>query len=174
VPANIRVQRRSRIQGILALLVCSLCGGCSEERNVAKGPMPSSDVSALSRFVTLPAMPQRVMWQTVPLGRAGSPGPNDWALVALLEFDETTAHAILSRSRVTSADRSVTIPKELVLQWFPSPLKQQLKAAQDANGFTLNAVAYDASAFAKSPLVNGYIARVEGPSGHIFLVLFTI
>src|SRR4051794_23802404 len=107
-----------------SILICAWVG-CGRGGDVKPEAVPNTDVAALARLINLSAVPQSVQWETVQLGSTGGFGPDDWALVATLRYDEPTATELVDHSHERSETSGIRIPANLVRGWFPQSLRNQ-------------------------------------------------
>src|SRR3982751_5464350 len=85
------------VTATMSILVCAWVG-CGRGGNVKQEAVPNTYVATLARLINLSAVPQSVQWETVQLGSTGGFGPDDWALVAVLRYDEPTAKDLIDHS----------------------------------------------------------------------------
>ena len=118
-----------------------------------------TDLASLEQMVNLPRRPASVQWRKALQGRGRGLGPTDWKLLAVLEYPEAEAQALLGTLKPTG----LAAPGLNDGGWLPEATRQSLKAAK----------AYDASAFFKPPLQNGVVLHVPGTNTFV-LSLFTM
>jgi len=154
--------------------------GASTPNNAERnGGMPqtvpnevSTDVEALSRLITLPAPPVSAVWRRQVRGTPNSrvPGPTDWYLEALLTFDQDDAEKIAKEAKKLEKLRDIDSIEGV--DWLPAETRQNLEAVPNTPKYKVKGEAYPADAFAKTPLLNGYLVRL-GESPQFFLKLYT-
>jgi hypothetical protein len=135
----------------------------------AKGTtMRSTDPALLHKFITLPAEPLSVTWQT----EDGNPG--NWALTALLHFSREQLDGLLARGKRLDGP-PVPLPRAEVLSWFPPAVRARYEKTPAGPDGTVpvDAVAIDPSGFFRSPLNNGE-ALVFLPESLVFLRFYTM
>jgi hypothetical protein len=103
---------------LLTLLVSS-CKGTGT-------PMPTTstnvetDIDKLSQIVALPYRPVHATWQVLPMGDTGAGlGPNDWALVAAIHFEEADLEEIRAEAAGLPPMGDLHVQPEFVKDWFP-------------------------------------------------------
>lgn len=108
--------------------------------------------------MTLPRRPISVQWRKAVRGTPGL-GPTDWELLAVLEYSETEAQALLATLKPTD----LAPPTLDDGGWLPAATRKSLASAR----------AYDASAFYRPPLQHGTLLHVPGTNTFV-LSLFTM
>ena len=166
--------RRYGIIISLQILLIFMMTSCQEANN-AMSETPSNietDLHKLSQFINLPYPPQSALWQVIRKGGDTIElGPNDWALVAILQYDENT----IIKFRVEMANlqplEKLVVQSNFVQDWFSQAIQNSFIKDEGTDYLTLSVPRYSASQFTKSPLLNGYFFLTE--NGEIFLYLFT-
>ena len=132
----------------------------------------STDVEALSKLINLPVRPVSAVWRRQVRGTANSrvPGPTDWYLEALLTFDQDDAEKLAQEAKKSEKLRDIGSIDDL--DWLPSEARQNFEAEPNSSKYRVKGEAYPADAFAKTPLLNGYLIRL-GESPQFFLNLYT-
>ena len=130
----------------------------------------SADIERLSQQIALPARPVSALWRQEVLGQQNSavPGPTDQRLVAVLEYDEEGARALIEKVRGESKEANVGNVD--VEPWFPEALKKL--ARKDDDGMRLEGAAYDADSFLRAPYSSGKLVRV-GETNYFVLRLLS-
>jgi hypothetical protein len=131
-----------------------------------------TDVAKLKQFITLPEEPISVLWEVVQKGdKSIGLGPNDWALIAVLNYEDTTLQQI--RSDVTGLKPlgELMIQPNFIRDWFPLSIRESFIGAENSDYLSLFVPRYPALRFTKTPLTNGYFFITE--DGAVFLYLFT-
>jgi hypothetical protein len=131
-----------------------------------------TDIDKLSQIVALPYRPVHATWQVLPMGDTGAGlGPNDWALVAAIHFEEADLEEIRAEAAGLPPMGDLHVQPEFVKDWFPSDV-QAVFVPQAASGYlTLSVPRFRATRFMKPPLDNGYF--LVTPEGTVLLYLFT-
>lgn len=118
----------------------------------------SENIDDLARRINLPVRPVAAKWSAKVLGKENStaPGPTDYALTAVLQFDEAGAGELVRRLDEKPAEKkSDSIEVE---EWFPEETK---KAAQERDGAAVvTGPNYRPDAFLRSPYSGGKVVRV--------------
>lgn len=120
----------------------------------------NTDIALLSKFIHLPMTPKNAWWFTKETGEPGLVGPQDWRLVAVLEFDSAALKKLISNADIndrTSADMA-----------YLSPESRRLVAPHG----TVAGPWYNPSVFERSPLLQGSFAKID--DSKIFLSLSTM
>lgn len=118
-----------------------------------------TDLASLEQMVNLPRRPASTQWRKALRGRGRGLGPTDWKLLAVLEYPEAEAQALLGTLKPTG----LAAPQLDDGGWLPEATRQALKGARP----------YDASAFYRPPLQNGVVLHVPGTSTFV-LSLYTM
>lgn len=119
-----------------------------------------SDIAALEKQIKLPAgaRPVSAKWtaETLDNSEGVVPGPTDYRLTALLEYDEKGAAELTRRLESQKSEKSLGNAE--LESWFPESLKKQ---AATVDGRTyLEGARYPANEFLRSPYQNGTLIRV--------------
>ncbi len=133
---------------------------------------PSHDVKAFGNFVTLQTAPSKVSWEVVKLSDSTSvvPGPDDWAMVAMLEFDQEPFERVSATLR-SAPEVSAELTPATSLDWLKREADGCLEKAP-TGVLRWNIKAHQAKALARPPLTDGYVVVVEKKQ-RVFLVLWT-
>jgi hypothetical protein len=124
---------------------------------------PNHDVEALAQIITLDPLPQQVSWVYYGMGMPSSaPGPTDYALTAVLEYD-SLPDSLQGLKRQTG---DVTVNTEFIQDWFPTAVREAFVAEGDR--LRLTVPHYEPKSF--SPLA-GYMFIVDNT---VFLYVFTM
>lgn len=133
----------------------------------------SNDIEKLREYINLPDQPTRVLWKVEDITMSSTlPGPTDWALIAILTFDNQTVDNIIESSTISQQNRRPEIPEKYV-ELFPENLKNKLNSSETPGFFVTNQPGYAPDIFTKSPLRHGYFVRL-GKTSSLFLYLFTV
>ena len=133
----------------------------------------STDMKQFSQLVTLDFVPSGIMWQTNEKKYGGSQlGPNDWAIVAVLEYDESVMKELQTVSNETSPLADIFVKREFISDWFPNPIKDSFIEDPNIDYYSIATPVYPPDLFAKSPLLHGYFFIVPGEN-LVFLYLHT-
>lgn len=129
----------------------------------------SADIERLSQQIALPVRPAAVLWRQEVLGKQNSavPGPTDHRLVAVLEYDEQDARALIEKVRGESKETNVGNVD--VEPWFPEAVKKF--ARKDDDGTILEGATYEADAFLRAPYSSGKLVRVGETNFFVLKVL---
>lgn len=135
----------------------------SKSNTAPNSPTPadvSRDIEALGKTIGLPVRPRAAVWNAQKLGNANNqvPGPTDYRLVAVFEFDEAGVKTLLEKIGETSPAAAVRIEN-----WFPEELKKAAETSKSnaANDPELEGKKYDADLFLRSPYTNGTLTRID-------------
>ena len=93
-------------------------------------------------------------------------GPEDWALLAVLEFTPAQRQSLLKTPVATDP----AFPASFVQPWFPPALQAQWQTQADGT-LQLKAGTYDASALHSPPLQHGWLLPFG--EGGVLLYLYT-
>lgn len=130
----------------------------------------SENIDDLARSINLPVRPVAAKWSAKVLGKENStaPGPTDYALTAVLHFDEVGAKELVKRLDEKPAEKkSDSIEVE---EWFPEQVK---KASQDRDGVkVVTGPNYRPDILLRSPYTGGKIVRV-GESNYFVVKLLS-
>ncbi|EHP85968.1 hypothetical protein GeomeDRAFT_2219 [Geobacter metallireducens RCH3] len=110
-----------------------------------------TDVAGLSKLIALPFPPKAAWWRIVEREGSGAMGPADWELMAVVQFSSQDVEAIISKSENQRSD-----PPENMAAG--SPAMSEILRDHGPVGERL----YGADPFVKSPLLEGFFARVKG------------
>ncbi len=123
-------------------------------------PTYETDLAKLEKFIRLAEKPRSVRWQIFDKTTVdtGGIGPKDWGLVAVLEYDETTAQALQSQAAQSPMQRELYVNADFVRDWFPDSVRQSFVKDANSDYLKLTLPRYEPAAFAKSPLSDGYVA----------------
>jgi hypothetical protein len=131
-----------------------------------------TDIVKLSEFISLPYSPESVKWRMIEKGEDHiGIGPDDWALVAVLNYDETTIQDLHTDITELEPLDKVYVDADFIEDWFPLEVHEVFIPEEGTDFLTLSLPRYPATQFTKPPLVNGYLFLTE--SGFVFLYLFT-
>jgi hypothetical protein len=163
---------RKEILHPLIILIFCLMTSCRDIGQTMTG-IPSTietDISKLSTFISLPHSPASSRWRVIEKGTAGL-GPDDWALMAILQYDETTAQILRTDLADLEPLENVYVDVDFIEDWFRLEIREVFIPEKGTDFLTLSLPRYPATQFAKPPLVNGYFFLTE--CGFVFLYLFT-
>lgn len=158
----------------LTCLVATACTGGGQGRGnqdqVVTMATHETDVTTLRRLITLPEAPREVRWQTETLGDpdAQGPGPDDWALIAAVAYDDATFAQVEAALQAEPPGGDVEVAPDFVRDWFPEPLRSAFVPIAGSPNLALAAPHYSADRFARAPLLSGYVV-VKAPWILIFL-----
>lgn len=138
----------------------------SSEKNVKV----ETDISALEKQINLTARPVAAKWtaETLDNSKGAVPGPTDYRLTALLEYDEKSAAELARRLDSRTSEKS--LGNADVQSWFSEPVKREAKTV-DGRTY-LEGARYSADEFLRSPYQNGTLVRV-GKTNFFVLNLFS-
>ncbi|MCU0496493.1 MAG: hypothetical protein MUF87_03970 [Anaerolineae bacterium] len=124
--------------------------------------MARQDASILANYLDLTAFPtsKAVLWQQYTMGTNTSnvPGPTDYYIVAILEFDQST-EPLLTSLGLAVERTGVYLAPSFIREWFPSEIINAFESDTDGN-LVLQTTAYQALPILKSPFSYGYIFAV--------------
>ena len=159
----------------LGLACLGLASACSPAPAPQKPPEPAvhTDLTALARLIAWPETPRAAQWEVVQpaAGASSGLGPQDWALVAVLDLPPGGRQRLLAKATPTSGD-SATLTAALVRPWFPPALRSRLQPLAQG-GYSLGAPPLSAEAFFSSPLNQGFVLP-WGEGEQVLLVLYTV
>jgi hypothetical protein len=127
-------------------------------------------VELLGKLITLPATPLEVWFEEVPRGTPGGIGPTDFTLIAVLRFPREDIERI-SRAAKPRPDSPPRLLNVVQRPWLPDPVRSAIQPF-DERSVTIRGQKFDATPFAKSPLLSGAFVAVEGGE-YALLVLGT-
>jgi len=141
----------------LCLFACTGKQEATQEASATMNDVHSTaktDIDQLAKFINLPSQPVAVSWSTADIGLANerSPGPDDWGLVALLEFEKDD---LLKMINASAPSNNHQIPKEMLVPWLIALEKKHFDKTSDDQFLQFTGKTYSAEVFAKSPLING-------------------
>jgi hypothetical protein len=153
---------RARQTAWLAFALVAMLSGCQRSSGAAAEPssVTGTDVERVSKWVQLPKAPAAVRWRTALLAAPSSFGPTDWELVAVLSFSEGDADAVMAALAPQPASLETWSPTAAA--WLTPGVVSSLASASFG----------DAGPLGRSPLLNGWAARLPG-SGTVVLRLYT-
>ena len=141
---------------VLTLIVLAGCGTLLSETPVptVDTSTPNHDVQPLQNIITLDAPPQQVSWIQYALGDPSrAPGPTDYALVAILEYD-----TLPDFSQLVEQTGRVTVGANFVETWFPPAVQAVFVDDPNGDGLLVNATTYEPTPY--TPM-SGYMFVVE-------------
>lgn len=125
---------------------------------------PNHDVQALAQIIKLNPLPQQVSWVQYAQGQPSrAPGPTDYVLIAVLEYDEVPDFG----SQLTQQTGSVTVNSGFMQTWFPMAVQEAFEDDPDTNILRLKVASYDATPYTS---LNGYMFIVDNI---VFISVFT-
>lgn len=114
-----------------------------------------TNVETLGELINLPHPPQAALWQVDKLGPASGnlrlPGPSDYYLVAVLTYEPAVMRDM--QATATAKSSPVQVSEDFFKSWYPQPVRDSF----EPSSLRLRAPAYEATAFAKSPWLMGYM-----------------
>lgn len=125
-----------------------------------------NDIKILSKLIHLPKQPEKVWWQTETMGKPGGLGPDDWCLIALMTFKRDDLEAIIRQSKTIPGD--LAIPSSHVFAWFPEELSKRMRLCSDGS-YVIEESAFDPALFVRSPLLHGYMLKIDNNKILLFL-----
>ncbi len=133
----------------------------------------STDLTALARLIPWPEAPQAALWEVVrpAAGQDSGLGPEDWALVAVLDLPPGGRQRLLAQAMPTGGE-AATLTLALVRPWFPPALRNRLQPLA-TGGYSLGAPPRSAERFFSSPLNQGFVLPF-GDAEQVLLVLYTM
>ncbi len=138
--------------------------------NAKKNMEPSNDLTKLAEKITLPAKPEKAIWEIVPRGiESIVPGPTDYELHAILTFSKEDADKIADNA--AKKDKPIGIAPIPLYKFIPEDLKAKMR--KNGDNFDFEGDLLDASAFYKSSFKDGYLIRIKN-TNQFFLHLFTM
>jgi hypothetical protein len=173
---------------IMIALVAAACGSSNSQAvnntalnnqsNVSRNMNESTgknvevktDIEGLEKQINLPVRPREVKWtaEVFDNSKGTVPGPTDYRLTALLEYDEKSAAELVEKLEAQTAEK--TSGNADVKSWFPDEVK---KEAKTLDGRTyLEGAKYLPDDFLRSPYRNGYLIRI-GKTNYFLLNLFS-
>lgn len=162
---------RRFIHSFLKLICIAGLMSCRSVSNDASNH--STDVKQLSKFIALDYVPIHVMWQANEKKTRGDQlGPNDWSLLAILEYDESTIKDLEATVKDISPLSNIFVEPAFIVDWFPDPVKDSFVKEPNADYYLINVPVYPPDLFAKSPLLHGYFF-IMPEENLVFLYLHT-
>ena len=146
------------IINLLLLLVLS----CSDNNNGKPMPTAKTDINTLQKLINLPKKPVKATWETgnIVKGDSTIPGPEDWALIAYLEFDKNDLDELIKQSNEYT-NKTASIPKSHFGSWLPDDINSKFSNDSSGKYYQSNSAIFDAALFTKSPLLNGFLMPVN-------------
>ncbi len=151
--------------GVILLAVLLAMNACDAP---PKETTMNSDIDKLSRLIELPIQPQKAQWEVIQAGKTGGMGPNDWTLVAILEFAPNDYHAVIDRLRIRPLKQALQLP---FLPWYPDEIKMWPHAENSGN-YLFEGEAASAEPFFSPPLLQGEAIPISNTDA-LLLVLTT-
>ncbi len=127
----------------------------------------NSDIDKLSRLIELPVQPRKARWEVIETGTTGGMGPNDWTLVAILEFTPENYRSVIDRLRIGPLKQALQLP---FLPWYPDEIKKWPHAANSGR-YLFEGEAASAEPFFSPPLLQGEAIPI--PSADALLLVLT-
>lgn len=131
-----------------ALVLFLLLLGC--DQNNYNAPMKTearTDILSLSKFIQLPIQPVSAQWQTADIIKSATraPGPRDWGLIAMLEFNKDDLATLVSKAE--QHEGPAQIPASQFHAWLPDRVKDKFKLDEGGQFYSTATAAKDAVAF---------------------------
>jgi hypothetical protein len=158
-----------------AIIFSLLLAGCGEKEKT-QGDIEmemgrvSDNLTNLKQFVELTPEPNRVSWQSFTFEGSTNSTSNDWGIVAVLYYDESTIDEVFSKVSESSKLYDVHIAQEAIRPWLPTSMQEIF--ANDAKHFNNAVPVYSPDPFAISPLLHGFCFVIEEEEV-VFLYLHT-
>lgn len=126
-----------------------------------------TDLTSLKRLMTLPAEPVSVKWSNANLVEniGQSPGPNDWGLLALLEYETPIVNELLAKQITLKA---ASIPTTLPLAELVDA-HRHFKIDGNKPYFVFEGEAKEATLFFKEPLLRGAVFLLDEHNMLVYL-----
>jgi len=142
----------------LILLILS----CSDNNNGKSMLTANTDIDTLVKFINLPKTPIKATWETGDIikGNSTVPGPKDWALIALLEFDKNDVTEFIKQS-TSNTSKTANIPKSHFSSWLPVEISSKFSIDSSGGYYQSSSTTHDATLFSKSPLLNGFYIQLN-------------
>lgn len=148
-----------KILFILALFFLSACENTSEKIKM------NTDIEQLQRLISLQKTPSKAMWSIKEFGGDDGLGPNDWALVAIVEFE----HDITKTLAKKTLKEDIKLPN---MNWYPESFIKYLEKT-DSGEYKTSLNKFHAESFFSSPLLNGYFIPIQ-ETNSLFIYLYTM
>jgi hypothetical protein len=150
---------------IWLLLTIFFASGCGNLQEGAQEPIAmnettvQTDVETLSRWFNLSSFPEvvGVHWVQRQIGEGSErlPGPTDYYVVAILEFDHLLAPEISLAPR-----NDVYVEDDLLESWMPTAVADRFVRTPEGY-LKFDGTAYAAEGILVSPLTSGYVLVIE-------------
>lgn len=205
-----------RIMSLLLVIPLVFMTGCvsdsSKAVNTTTNKTPSGtsqpikseelnqDLKSITKVMNLPYQPKRVLFQYTamnPNKNEGKdkdvmevPGPSEYQLVALLEFDPATIEEIRKQLKETPSNKSYRVLDEMIEQWYTKEQQAEIKKNNKAliedwypdyvkkeykelekTAYLFTGYHYPTTLFAKQPFERGYI--FFAPHNTVFVYMHT-
>lgn len=143
---------------VISILFLLSAFGCNysdtEEKMSTTSSQPQTELATLERLINLPVKPVAVKWQVnnVVAGQSTAPGPNDWGVIALINFKEDDLQTLTTKPSPTTA---AGVPANAALPWLAEIIKSKFKLDETGKFYISQVTTLDAEQFYKSPLLSG-------------------
>lgn len=129
---------------------------------------PENDAESLARLIELPIAPAKVVWETREFGKGAGFGPEDWGIIAVLEFSPAVFEQVTELAPASESSTRAELPTLFAPKWLQDACDLEVDESSPKS-YLVKGVRRDPRAFAKSPLLQGFCVVCEG---HSKLVLF--
>ena len=133
----------------LIVLLGVLLQGCSDDSSV---PQTSTDISELGKYINLEGhKPLQVKWSYGKLGNQSdsrTPGPNDYRLEAMLQFDEETIEELKEKYKLLSVSVRELRKEQFRFEWLDKKSLNKLSSSKSL-------FYYHPNFFKKGSLIHG-------------------
>lgn len=158
-----------RIHVVAAIALSGIA--CQQE----KAPAPTimhTDIQELSKFIQLPAAPLSAKWIRSSPQVRGPIGPNDFVIVALLEFKPEDIAQIAAKSDAPPDSEPMALRDSELTLFFSA--RESANWERPSKGFTVTpGKVFGPAVFAKAPYLQGKIAILEGRPNQVLVTLYT-
>jgi hypothetical protein len=164
------MKRKLALPLVAGLLLSAACQ--RETKNEYKVAAMKTDLNELTTLMAIPVAPKSVKWIQGTPGKGGPIGPNDATVTALFEFSDESMAALRQKLDAPADGDPIALnPKEV----------EELFAGVDTSAWerpsgrlvVVPGELHGASAFMKSPFLNGKAVVVKGHPNQVLVALFT-
>ena len=150
-----------------------LSAGCQQgTTNQHEVSVMKTDLKELTNLMAIPVAPKSVKWIRGTPGKGGPIGPNDATVTALLEFSDESMAELRKKLEAPSDHEPVALKEKEVEALFAGV--DTSKWERPASGIVIvPGSVQGASAFFKSPFLNGKAVVIQDRPNQVLVALFT-
>lgn len=152
------------------MLAMAFCLACQTEKTQA--PIMKTDLQELSKLIQFPAAPVSAKWILSSPTTAGRIGPNDFTIVALLEFSAEGMQQVRAKSNAAPDAEPVALRDPELPLFFTAA--EAVGWERPSHGFVVvPGTTFGPAAFAKAPYMQGKVVIVDGRPNLVLVTLYT-